>query len=62
MSHPYLCPSAWISATVALQKAGFGRIISGWMCFFYLLAHGMQTAKTQTENDPAFESAKVRRP
>lgn len=24
MSHPYLCPSAWISTTVALQKAGFG--------------------------------------
>jgi len=48
MSHPYLCPSAWISATVALQKAGFGNLIFGWMCFVYLLAHGTQTAKTQT--------------
>jgi hypothetical protein len=40
MSHPYLCPSAWISATVALQKAGFGGIIFGWMCYFYFLSHG----------------------
>jgi hypothetical protein len=40
MSHPYLCPSAWISATVALQKAGFGEVMFGWMCYFYFLAHG----------------------
>ena len=32
MSHPYLCPSAWNSATVALQKAGFGGIIFGDGC------------------------------
>lgn len=60
MSHPYLCPSAWISATVALQKAGFERIIFGWMCFFYPLAHGTQTTKTQTAQTIRFSSPLVR--
>lgn len=33
--------------TVALQKAGFGGIIFGWMCYFYFLTHGKQTSESQ---------------
>jgi hypothetical protein len=49
MSCPYLCPSAWISAAVALQQAKLGSIIFGNEKYFYLLTHGAGDAKDQDQ-------------
>lgn len=49
MSRPYLCPSAWISATVALQQAELVSMIFGNEKYFYLLAHGNGDCEDQDQ-------------
>ncbi|KAJ5410156.1 uncharacterized protein N7487_004515 [Penicillium crustosum] len=49
MSCPYLCPSAWISAAMALQQAKLGSIIFGNEKYFYLLTHGVGDNEDQDQ-------------
>jgi hypothetical protein len=48
MSRPYLCPSAWISATVALQQAKLVSMIFG-IEILYLLTHGNEDIEDQDQ-------------
>jgi hypothetical protein len=62
MSCPYLCPSAWVSATVALQQAELGSMIFGNEKNFYLLAHGDGDTEDQDQRTSlVFESTRKRR-
>lgn len=62
MSHPYLCPSAWISAKWLFSRR-VSRIIYGWMCFFLPpRSWNAEYKNTDRVNDPAFESASARKP